>query len=115
MIFRLFKQNLFLGIDIGTTSIKLVELRKTKNRMELTNYGILEKYGHLERVNDAIQTNNFKLLEESTALLLKELIEKSKTQHQGAFMALPSFSGFVSLMEFPECQIKKLLKQLNSS
>jgi len=110
MFFKLFKKNLFLGIDIGTTSIKLVELRKTQNRIELTNYGILEKYGHLERVNDAIQTNNFKLLEESTALLLKELIEKSKTQHQGAFMALPSFSGFVSLIEFPEMPDKEIAK-----
>ena len=88
---RIFKQNLFLGIDIGTTSIKLVELRKKSNRMELANYGILEKYGHLERINDAIQTNSFKLLEESTALLLKQLIEKARTQNQNAFMTLPSF------------------------
>jgi len=109
---RIFGQNLFLGIDIGTTSIKLVELRRLSNRMELTNYGILEKYGHLERINDAIQTNSFKLLEESTALLLKQLIEKAKTQHQDAFMALPSFSGFVSLMELPEMPDKEIAKAI---
>ncbi|MDD3491653.1 MAG: type IV pilus assembly protein PilM [Candidatus Pacebacteria bacterium] len=107
---RIFKQNLFLGIDIGTTSIKLVELRRKSNRMELANYGILEKYGHLERINDAIQTNSFKLLEESTALLLKQLIEKAKTQNQNAFMTLPSFSGFTSLMELPEMPDKEIAK-----
>jgi type IV pilus assembly protein PilM len=110
MPFKLFKKNLYLGIDIGTTSIKLVELRKLNEKMELTNYGILEKYGHLERINDAIQTNSFKLLEESTALLLKDLIAKTKTQHAEAFMALPSFSGFVSLMEFPEMADKEIAK-----
>ena len=72
MFFNFFKQNIFLGIDIGTTSIKLVELLKTRQKIELTNYGILEKYGHLERINDAIQTNSFKFLEESTALIFKQ-------------------------------------------
>lgn len=113
MFFNLFKQNFFLGIDIGTTSIKLVELRKTKRKIELTNYGILEKYGHLERINDAIQTNAFKLLEESTALLLKELIEKSKTKNRQAYMALPSFSGFISLMELPEMADKEIAKAVH--
>ncbi len=113
MFFNLFKQNFFLGIDIGTTSIKLVELCKTKRKIELTNYGILEKYGHLERINDAIQTNAFKLLEESTALLLKELIEKSKTKNRQAYMALPSFSGFISLMELPEMADKEIAKAVH--
>ncbi len=113
MIFNFFKQNIFLGIDIGTTSIKLVELQKTRQKIELTNYGILEKYGHLERINDAIQTNSFKLLEESTALLLRQLIEKSKTKNQKTYMALPSFSGFISIMELPEMSNKELAKAVN--
>jgi len=113
MIFNFFKQNIFLGIDIGTTSIKLVELQKTKQKIELTNYGILEKYGHLERINDAIQTNSFKLLEESTALLLRQLIEKSKIKNQKTYMSLPSFSGFVSIIELPEMSNKELAKAVN--
>jgi type IV pilus assembly protein PilM len=113
MVFNFLKQNIFLGIDIGTTSIKLVELQKTKERIELTNYGILEKYGHLERINDAIQTNSFKLLEESTALLLRQLIERSKTKNRKTYMALPSFSGFVSIMELPEMSNKELAKAVN--
>ena len=113
MAFNFFKQNIFLGIDIGTTSIKLVELQKTRQKIELTNYGILEKYGHLERINDAIQTNSFKLLEESTALLLKQLIEKSKTRDRKTYIALPSFSGFISIMELPEMSDKELAKAVN--
>jgi len=113
MVFNLFRRNIFLGIDIGTTSIKLVELCKTKNKIELTNYGILEKYGHLERINDAIQTNSFKLLEESTALLLKQLIKESRMKNQKTYMALPSFSGFVSIMELPEMPNKELSKAVH--
>lgn len=113
MAFNFLKRNVFLGIDIGTTSIKLVELQKNKEQVELTNYGILEKYGHLERINDAIQTNNFKLLEESTALLLRHLIEKSKAGNKETYMALPSFSGFISLMELPEMPDKEIAKAVN--
>ena len=108
----IFGQNLFLGIDIGTTSVKLVELRRKEEKLELSNYGILEKYGHLERINDAIQTSTFKLLEESTALLLKQLLRTAKVDTALSFMALPGFSGFVSLIDFPLMQEKELAKAI---
>lgn len=108
----LFNQNLFLGIDIGTTSLKLAELKKTGGKLELSNYGILEKYGHLERINDAIQTSSFKLLEESTALLLKQLIQATKIDTTTAFMTLPGFSSFVSLINFPEMTQQELAKAI---
>jgi type IV pilus assembly protein PilM len=108
----IFKQNLFLGIDIGTTSLKIVELKRKEGRVELSNYGILEKYGHLERINDAIQTSTFKLLEESTALLLKQLLRTAKLDAVTSYMTLPGFSGFVSLIEFPEMKEKELAKAI---
>lgn len=101
-------QNEFLGIDIGTTSIKIVELKIKKERIELSNYGILEKYGHLERINDALQTMSFKLLEESTALLLRQLLEKMRIRTKTSFIALPSFTGFAVLAEFPSMTEKEL-------
>ena len=108
----IFGQNLFLGIDIGTTAIKVVELKRNEGKVELSNYGILEKYGHLERINDAIQTSTFKLLEESTALLLKQLLRTAKIDNATAFMALPGFSGFVSLIDFPMMNEKELAKAI---
>ncbi len=104
----IFGQNEFLGIDIGTTSIKIVELKIRKERVELSNYGILEKYGHLERINDALQTTSFKLLEESTSLLLKELLSKTKIKTRDSYIALPSFTGFAVLVEFPIMTDKEL-------
>lgn len=104
----IFGENEFLGIEIGTTSIKIVELKIKKERIELSNYGILEKYGHLERINDALQTMSFKLLEESTALLLKELINKMRVKTKNTFIALPSFSGFSVLVELPLMTDKEL-------
>ncbi len=110
MLFSFLGQKSVLGIDIGTTSIKIVELRKVRANLELANYGILEKYGHLERINDAIQTSAFKLLEESTALLLRKLLVKMKTKEEKCYMSLPNFSSFVVPVEFPEMTSKELAK-----
>jgi len=109
----IFNQNLFLGIDIGTTALKVVELKRTNDKIELSNYGILEKYGHLERINDAIQTSTFKLLEESTALLLKQVLSTAKVGTVTSYMALPGFSSFVALIDFPEMNDKELGKAIH--
>lgn len=111
-MFGLFKQNDFLGIDIGTTTIKIVELKKQKGKLKLADYGILEKYGHLERINDAIQTSSFKLLEESTALLLQKVLVQMKPETKKTYMALPSFSSFVSLVEFPQMTNKEIAQAI---
>ena len=107
-MFGLFKHNDVLGVDIGTTSVKIVEIRKRGKIFELANYGILEKFGHLERVNDAIQTSNFKLLEESTALLIQKLLKELKPKTQDAYVSLPAFSSFVSLIELPIMSKKEI-------
>ncbi len=92
----------YLGVDIGTTSIKIVEVSKGKVKPELKNYGILESYGHLERVNNAIQTSSLKIVENDTAELLKLLIKNSKFKTSEAVASIPSFAAFITLLEIPQ-------------
>jgi Tfp pilus assembly PilM family ATPase len=59
----LFGSNTYIGIDIGTTSIKVAEIKQAKNgKGILKNYGILETYNYLEQFNEALQTSSLKLL-----------------------------------------------------
>ena len=92
----------YLGVDIGTTSIKIAEISMGKIRPKLQNYGILESYGHLERLNDAIQTNSLKLAEKETAELLKSILAKLKLKTNYASVSVPSFSAFITLIELPK-------------
>jgi len=92
----------YLGIDIGTTSIKMVEISGGKKQPKLQNYGILESYGHLERLNNAIQTSSLKIMERETASLLKLLLDKLKIKSRQAIVSIPAFSSFVTLMEVPQ-------------
>ena len=92
----------YLGVDIGTTSIKMVEISKGRIQPKLQNYGILESYGHLERLNDAIQTSSLKLAERQTAELLKLLLKKIKIKTFDAIASIPAFSTFITILEIPE-------------
>jgi len=92
----------YLGVDIGTTSIKIAEISMGKIRPKLQNYGILESYGHLERLNDAIQTNSLKIAEKETAELLKSVLAKLKPKTDYASVSVPSFSAFITLIELPK-------------
>lgn len=92
----------YLGIDIGTTSIKIAEIAKGKNKPRLKNYGVLESYGHLDRLNNAIQTSSLKIMEKETADFLKLLLNKSKIKSGQVIASIPSFSSFVTLMEVPQ-------------
>jgi type IV pilus assembly protein PilM len=96
-----FGKESYLGIDIGTASIKAVELGSAEGKPTLKNYGILEGFGHLERINSAIQTSSLKILDKQTAELIKRLLEKIKPDTKNVVASLPAFSAFTSLIEIP--------------
>ena len=96
-----FGKKSYLGVDIGTASIKAVELVSEGGAAKLKNYGILENQGHLERINDAIQTSSLKMVDKETAELLKRIIDEIKPDTKDAAGSLPAFSVFTSLLEIP--------------
>lgn len=91
----------YLGIDIGTTSIKIVELTEAGGKPTLKNYGVLESYGHLERLNNAIQTSTLKMLDKETAELLDMLLSQLNVGTTEVVASLPSFSAFTALLDVP--------------
>lgn len=91
----------YIGVDIGTTSIKIVELTEAGGKPTLKNYGVLESYGHLERLNNAIQTSTLKMLDRETGELLNTLLKHLKISTTDAVASLPSFSAFTALLDVP--------------
>ncbi len=96
------KRKSFLGIDIGTSSIKLAQLGMDENRVKLETYGLLETYGKVELVQGTIQTSSVNLLGSQVVELLKNLLEKSKTTTKDAVLSVPVFSTFSAVMELPD-------------
>ena len=84
----------FLGIDIGSTSIKVVELGIDQGRPRLLTYGFSESKG------DFIYKDSDKQLKETAELIRKVMLE-AKTISEKVITALPSYSVFSSILSFP--------------
>lgn len=91
----------YLGVDMGTTSIKVVEVRKGEQRPRVTNYGFLESSGYLARANQALQTSGLKIFEKDAVELLKTVIKQTGTVATEVIASLPPFEVFTTLMDFP--------------
>jgi type IV pilus assembly protein PilM len=104
MAFNLFSKissHSTLGVDIGTTSIKIVEVKSGKERPEILNYGLLESSGYLARANQALQTSTLKIFESDIVDLLKTALREMRPGTTEAVASLAPFSVFVTMLDFP--------------
>jgi len=109
--FHFFKQGVFpsyLGVDIGTTSIKMAEVKHGDKLPAVVNYGILESSGYLARANQALQASTLKLFEKDIVGLLKVLIAEMRPQTRDALVSLPPFSVFSTVLDFPSMKTSEL-------
>ncbi|MDO8664526.1 MAG: type IV pilus assembly protein PilM [Candidatus Liptonbacteria bacterium] len=102
----------YLGVDIGTTSIKIVEVEQGKQLPRLNNYCILEDKGSLLRANTAIQTSSLKLFEDEVVELLKGALREMKPKTNEAIASLPTFSAFTTVLTFPEMSKEDMEKSI---
>ncbi|MEK7612167.1 MAG: type IV pilus assembly protein PilM [Patescibacteria group bacterium] len=113
-LFRNFlNEKTFLGVDIGTTSIKIAEVERKEQGFELVNYGVLETHGYLERYNEALQSSTLKLSETNTPFYVKMLLKHAGIHAKSSIVSLPAFLTFSTLIEVPsmsDSEIKKFME-----
>lgn len=93
-----------LGIDIGTSSIKVVQLRREKGRVILETYGAiaLGPYAGVE-IGRATALDGEKIGE-----ALKDVIREANVTTQDAAIAIPYASSLVSIIKLPVTVEKQL-------
>jgi len=82
-----------LGVDIGTLSIKIVELSVEGGRPKLENYATLTNYG---LVSESKKTFGGK-----AGPMLMRIIKESGIKTNEVDMSVPIFSSFMTVMELP--------------
>lgn len=84
-------QKNYLGVDIGGSSIKMVELTNNKGRAQLVTYGYLERSTKLTKES---------LLEKpgEMAEAIRRVVEKSKIKSKEATTALPANAVFSTIL-----------------
>ncbi|MDP3900535.1 MAG: type IV pilus assembly protein PilM [bacterium] len=88
----MFKKSLsYIGVDIGTTGIKVVELQRVAGKPRLINYG------YSEEIND-FAGRKLQLDIPKAGFLVKKICEDSKISSKNAVAAMPSFAVFSSVI-----------------
>jgi type IV pilus assembly protein PilM len=107
-----FSPSSYLAVDIGTTSIKIAEMKKGQKSPRVTNYGLLESSGYLARANQALQTSSLKIFEADLVELLKTLVKQMGTSTNNAVASLPPFSVFTTVLDFPKMEKGEIEKAM---
>ncbi len=105
-----FRSGTVLGVDIGTASVKLVELGMKQERFTLLNYGILESREYLIHPNRAIQTSSLKISEEDATALLKSALLEMKPKARIAVASIPAFAAFMTVLDMPLLSREETMK-----
>ena len=98
-IFELWKKGgqSIVGIDIGASSVKAVQLRKERER------AVLETYGELQAAHygNGAEGQAAHLATDKAAELLTDLLNEANITARDAVVAIPLRSSFVTLVRFP--------------
>ena len=98
-----------LGVDIGTSGIKIVELERGGSFLTLTNYGLMDGSDFFgEMPGNSNMPASLKMSENEIASTLKQLLAVTKVKTKEAVMSIPIFSSFLTVMELPGLNIKEL-------
>ncbi|MBT4403018.1 pilus assembly protein PilM [Candidatus Falkowbacteria bacterium] len=91
----------YLGVNLGTSSIKLVELANNKGTPKLTTYGFTEQ--SIDIIKD-----DSELARGEAVRILKRLCKEAGVNTTKAITALPTFSVFSSVISLPKMSKKDL-------
>src|SRR3989344_312210 len=90
-----------LGVDIGTSTIKVVQLKRDNGKF------LLETYGMVNAASQVMSKADVDVISQ-TAGVLKTLLEKAKVTTKKVIASLPNNIVFVSVIDMPALSDKEL-------
>lgn len=105
------KPKSYLGIDIGTSAIKIVQLVHARDTFKLENYGEI-KFVSEEAPMEVYQQSSLKMSDEQVAELITKIVKESGATATTAAMSLPVFSSFSTIIELPPMPKDELEKAI---
>ena len=114
MIFsNIFSSKKFLGIDIGTSSIKLVELSGRGERKKLENYAEMKTGVSRENPFRTFEKNTLSLSSQDVAQAIKSMLKEAKIKTRKSIFSIPDFSSFFTSFELPSMAKEEIGKAVN--
>lgn len=101
MIFPKFLQKRFLGIDIGTSAIKVVELSRWGERIKLENYGEISALALYQKPFRTFEKSTLLLSSDDVAKAIRAVISDAQIKTRQSIFSIPDFSSFFTNFELP--------------
>lgn len=96
----------YVGIDIGNSAVKMVELQNEKGKPKLLTYGYLEQ-------NSQILTSDSKEAKAQIISSIQQIHRDSRMISKDTVAALPSYTVFTSIIRLPQVPKKELFAAVN--
>ena len=87
------KSKYSLGIDIGASTIKLVELEREKEHTKLRTYGILPVIDYLHQAGQESETETPKLLDDQVAGMIGVMIKQADVKSKSVRLSDPEIGS----------------------
>lgn len=97
---KLFKKR-FLGIDIGTSAIRVVELAKQGQKIELTNYGEVKTETFQEEAFKVAKKGMVFFSAQDIAEIIRAVLDEAKIKTRQCAFSIPDFSTFFTNFKLP--------------
>ena len=103
MVWQFFKKKpkSNLGIDIGTSAIKLVELEKKEGRYQLKTYGIFPLIEYLKHLGPKLRLEEARIDEKELAEMIKRILQEAGVRNRRARFSIPVYSSFSIAIDLP--------------
>lgn len=99
--FGIQSKNRYLGVDIGTSNLKIVELNRWKGGVNLATYGAIDL------ADDVIRSDS-PAVQEKIYKSLKRIVKESGAKGSAAIASLPGFSVFTTILNLPRMEEEEL-------
>ena len=100
-----FGKKTYIGIDIGTSNIKIVELGISKGKPFLLNYAWVSVFENASNNNRQADSEFFKTI---LPAYLQNIFEEANFKSKKVFASVPAFSGLLTLISLPSIPKKDM-------
>ncbi len=97
------RQKISLGIDVGSSGVKAVELERKGGEMVLKNYALATVRGE-----GLIDIASQKIIKENSTEVIKRVIRESGIKTKEVNVSIPGFASLVATIEVPEMSQKEM-------
>jgi len=103
----------FLGIDIGTSAIKIVEMSRSGKRRKLDNYGEMKAEALYEKPFRTFEKSTLSFSNRDVVRALSAVLKEAGFKTNKAFFSIPDFSTFFTTISLPAMTDEEIPQAVN--